>query len=251
MKKTISEIFDFERISIHEASHGLVEYVLGFPITAIRVNPLEGYGECPYDEPDTKLSVCKSRGIPETDRRVMIYCAGNAGEFIWAGTKKCWRRTPDYRYAADLLAPVCENKAEIRAYIELMWARAVNLLRKPRNWWAVQKLADSLRWCPMEPDRESCWYGSDMADELPDEFWEREPGLRDMDGETAQNIIGEALIEYTKITNFINRMLKLGMTNEEIAEVLPHYIKSNRISDVSLSDQTDMINEAQVKVPQQ
>jgi hypothetical protein len=195
MGDNIPEISDLELVCCHEAGHGTLEYLLGYSIISIEVNPSEGYGSCSYDhQPHVRLGILESQDIPEIGKHIMIYCAGSAAVSILTNTKQCWHRSSDYAYAVDELAPVYKDKKVITNYIQSMWCWARYLLKKPQNWYAVKTLADALVWYPEKEDHEN-WYGSEMEELLPEDFYE-EPELRDMDGKEVEETIRDALTEY-------------------------------------------------------
>lgn len=77
-----------------------------------------------------------------------------------------------------------------------MWCWASSLLRQ--NWHCVEALAEALIWCTTEAESENYWYVDEMAELLPDDFYD-DPELREMDGKEAEEIIGDALIRYRRV----------------------------------------------------
>ncbi len=198
MNKNTTEISDLELISCHEAGHAVAQYLLGYSLSGIKVNPIKGYGLFLHDcRPDGELGIPAWR-ILEIEKNVLVWCAGNAAEYILVGVKEWKRRSGDYAGAVEELASICEGIQETHAYIKLMWIRARNLLKKPQNWHAVKALSNALIWCPMKPNSENYWYDDEMAELLPDDFYESDWELRDMDGKDAEEIIQKALIEYAR-----------------------------------------------------
>jgi len=58
----------------------------------------------------------------------------------------------------------------------------------------VKALADALIWHSEKTDNEE-WYGADMEDQLPADFYKMEDWLRVMEGEEAEEIIWRALTQ--------------------------------------------------------
>jgi hypothetical protein len=193
MKKTLREITDLEVISFHEAGHAVLEYLLGYSIIHIVVDPSEAGGSCSDDHiSDARFCIAELRSIPEFGKQVLIYCGGYAAESILIYSKIRWRSSPDYHHAVKALLPVYKDKKVIANYIESMrrWAKA--LLQE--YWWVVEALADALIWHSEETHNED-WYGSDMEDELPTDFYKSEACLRVMQGLEAEEVISRVLIQ--------------------------------------------------------
>jgi hypothetical protein len=186
-----------EIIAYHEAGHAVIEYLSGYPLTGIKVNPFEEYGECPYScQSNVEVLTPELQGITETEKHILIYCGGSAAEYILTNTLPNWHQSQDYADAVNELVPIYKDKKLIAAYIEAVFDWSVDLLKQ--YWDVVETLANSLVWYSTEPDSENDWYGNEMVELLPEDFWEQKPGLREMDRREAEKIIRHALADYAQ-----------------------------------------------------
>jgi len=193
MRKTLREMNDLELVSFHEAGHAVLEYLLGYSIILIVVDPSEAGGSCSADRiSDDRFCIRQLQSLPESGKQVLIYCGGYAAESILTHSRIRWRSSPDYHRAFKELLPVYQDKKLIANYIESMWHWAKALLKE--YWWVVEALADALIWRSEETNNEE-WYGSDMEDELPIDFYKSEACLRVMDGLEAEEVISRALTQ--------------------------------------------------------
>jgi len=196
---TILETAD--EICYHESGHAVLGYLFGYRIEGIEVDPSEGSGCVSWDyESNVRPTVLELQNIPEIQARVICHCGGYACVSVLTGAKQRWRNSEDYFNAEQELAGYSDKKI-IAAHIRSNYAHARNLLKKPQVRYAVQELASSLMWNCEEPNPEDCWYGEEMIDELPQEFWEGKSGLRKMKGKDAESIIRNALQQYARTHN--------------------------------------------------
>jgi ATP-dependent Zn protease len=129
----------------HEAGHAIASYILHVKFDRVHIIP----------DPQANLlgGICKQ---PESIRpdwldqyelesRVIVKLAGMAAEARYTG-KTDWRfGTDDFNFVFDVVAKLDHLADEdAPSYIEYLWVRAQNLLRRPGHWEAVQAVAEAL-----------------------------------------------------------------------------------------------------------
>lgn len=182
------EITFLKRVCFHESSHALIQYLRGYKLTGITINPVERYGKCSHDwRPDIGLEI-QSWRISEIEMDVLEFCAGAVGEAILTGTTgfKEWdHQSADYRHAVEVLTPICEDEEEIATYLELMWARCETVLSRPENWKAVVELTTALIWRTENDDKQE----RSEEDVSSENYPETGRGYREMAGSEIEEII--------------------------------------------------------------
>ena len=77
VNRNIDELEAIERIAFHEAAHAVIEFIFGYSITRVEIDPSEESGCCVYDhKSNVSREIIDLLNISEVDRRVMILCAG-------------------------------------------------------------------------------------------------------------------------------------------------------------------------------
>jgi hypothetical protein len=186
------EISDTELICLHEASHAVLAFLLGFQILSIVINQDEKSGICwRYFKPDREPIIPELQNISETQKHVMVGCAGYASKAVITNSNQCWDYSMDYANAVQLLKPKYD-KGIIKVYIESVMAWVIELLEQ--YWGVVETLTDALLWLP-ERGRFDDYPGSDFEDLLPSDYFEA-PEQWSMGGGEAEQIIQRALIAY-------------------------------------------------------
>jgi hypothetical protein len=186
------EISETQLICLHEASHAVLAFLLGFQITSIEINRDEKNGICCRDFRSSRQSIIPElRDVPELEKHVMVCCAGYASMNIIKNSNQCWDYSADYANAVRVLEPKYDKRI-IGTYIESVLSWAIEILQE--NWSAVEMLTDRLMWYA-EKNRFEDYPGNDFEDLLPPDYFE-EPESWEMSGEEAEQIIERALVGY-------------------------------------------------------
>ena len=202
VNRNIDELEAIERIAFHEAAHAVIEFIFGYSITRVEIDPSEESGCCVYDhKSNVSREIIDLLNISEVDRRVMILCAGFACISILTHSKQSWHYSSDYTRAFDELNAIYHDKKVVNAHIRSNWYHVRNLLKQPLVWYLVEELHMELMWYERKEEPEN-WYGTDMADLLPEDFCEPDDSdqlPRYTDGKEVEQFLWHALKKYKQV----------------------------------------------------
>jgi hypothetical protein len=129
----------------HEAGHAVASYVLHVKFNGVHIIPdlQANFLGRTCKEPESIrpdwLDQC------ELESRVIVSLAGMAAEARYTG-KADWRfGADDFNFVFDVIAKLNHFADEdLPSYVEYLWVRAQNLLRRPGHWQSVQAVAEAL-----------------------------------------------------------------------------------------------------------
>ena len=129
----------------HEAGHAVASFVLHVRFDSVHIIPsLARYslGRICKEPESIRPDRINQR---ELESRVIVSLAGMAAEARYTG-KANWKfGTDDFNFAFDVIAKLTHLADEdLPSYIEYLWVRAQNLLRRPGHWQSVQAVAEAL-----------------------------------------------------------------------------------------------------------
>jgi len=195
----VDDLDPVERIAYHETAHAVIEFTFGFSITGVEIDPYQERGWCAYDHQSyINRGILELPYITEMDKRVMILCAGFACISILTHRKQRWHHSSDYTRAFDELNAIHRDKKVVIGHIRSNWYHVRNLLKMPLVWYLVEELHTELMWYEKKEEPEN-WYGTDMADLLPEDFYEPDENdqlPRCTDGKEVERFLCHALEKY-------------------------------------------------------
>jgi hypothetical protein len=186
-----------EQLYYHEAGHSVAAFLLGAgdKIETIKINALETYGVISFDHDivsdNTDMKPITGINIPELINTIIIGCSGDVAEFLFTG-KRLGHDDSDYASSFELLSDICPRE-KIPGNIIACWNIALEVLRQPQNWFAVEQLVAALFYAYAEPETSS-W----GEDEFKYDF-EYDDENRQLDGDKVRQIIKDALELYPQL----------------------------------------------------
>lgn len=185
----IDKEFYIKHLAFHESGHATLAHLLGFPIHEIKIFVNHDNQDGCTDISDLPPGEKTVRQFLE--EKALLDCAGAASEYLLGDGSYLELSSSDYRHAFQCLSWLYRPEKRIIGHVNYLLICAINTLKRPENWFAVQSLAEFIQ----QQEQECGFWDIETGEYIANYDYE---DIHQLDGQRGEEIIREAIEWYSR-----------------------------------------------------